>query len=207
MTNEIERQTPRERFAGKQLGAGAEATVYAAGDRVIKDRHEKRYRHPVLDLDLRKARTRMEGRLLRTATVPVPRLLKMEGTQLELERVGGRPLKELIDEDPALARRVGEHVAQLHDQHIIHGDLTTSNMLYGEELVLIDFGLGFTSHSVEDKAVDIHLFKQALESKHHRIFDDAYREFLAGYRTSPHADEVLARLKLVDRRGRHKGKA
>ena len=62
---------------------------------------------------------------------------------------------------------IGESVARIHQKDIIHGDLTTSNMIFkNEKVFFIDFGLGYISRKIEDKAVDIHLLKQALEAKH-----------------------------------------
>ncbi|RME31432.1 Kae1-associated serine/threonine protein kinase [Candidatus Woesearchaeota archaeon] len=190
------------------LGSGAEATIFRDGESVIKRRLVKRYRHPVLDEELRRSRTRREAKLLQKARVPHPALIATDReSSITMEFIEGTPLKQLLDSDVNLAQRVGQHVAALHDQAIIHGDLTTSNMLLSKgEVVLIDFGLSFTSHDLEHKAVDIHLFKQALESKHHAVFDEAYKAFLKGYRASPEATKVLKRLSIVEKRGRNKAK-
>lgn len=194
------------------LGAGAEATVYRDGEQVIKERHAKRYRHPLLDAELRRSRTRREAKLLAKVPVPHPALIETDReARITMEHIEGAPLKRLLDDDIQLANAVGRHVAALHDQAIVHGDLTTSNMLLRKrdgqhEVVLIDFGLSFTSHDLEHKAVDIHLFKQALESKHHRVAAEAYTAFLDGYKESPEAAKVLQRLTVVEGRGRNKAK-
>ncbi len=215
-----------EQVEGRVLGQGAEAIITlklrrnAEGSTtrvVVKERLPKEYRHPQLDAELRRSRTRREAKLLAKAPVPTPRILESDReATIIMEYVEGVQVKQLLDDEPALARRIGELVAQLHDAGIIHGDLTTSNMILREEsgsvmgaereLVLIDFGLSFTSESVEDKAVDLHLFKQALESKHHTVFEEAYEAFLKGYRSSNRAAAVLERLAVVERRGRNKGK-
>ena len=44
----------------------------------------------------------------------------------------------------------------------------TNDMIYDKKIYLIDFGLSLYSNKPEDKAVDLHLLKQALESKHYR---------------------------------------
>lgn len=54
---------------------------------------------------------------------------------------------------------MGDLIKRLHGIGIIHGDLTTSNMIYQNgEIYLIDFGLGALTATVEDKAVDLYLF-------------------------------------------------
>ncbi len=191
------------------LGRGAEAVLERDGETVIKRRVPKRYRHPLLDAELRRSRTRREAKVLQQAGVPHPRLLTTDReSTLTMEFIEGPALKQLLDTDAQLARKVGRVVAALHDQGIIHGDLTTSNMILRDgEVVLIDFGLSFTSHDLEHKAVDIHLFKQALESKHHAVFAEAYAAFLEGYAASPKSQAVLQRLRIVEKRGRNKAKA
>ena len=194
------------------LGSGAEATVYldetTTGKRVIKDRVPKAYRLPRLDEELRRARTRREANILRKLPIPGPRLLGTDDrAKIVMSYVDGIPVKRLLDDDVSIARVIGERLARLHDADIIHGDLTTSNMIMRErDLFFIDFGLSFTSKEAEDKAVDIHLFRQALASKHFRVERQAYDTFLDGYATSPHAPQVLERLKTVERRGRNKAK-
>src|SRR3989338_6709944 len=71
---------------------------------------------------------------------------------------------------------IGKNIALLHQQEIIHGDLTTSNMiLKGEEVYFIDFGLSFIDPKAEHKAVDLHLLRQALESKHYKHYESSFR--------------------------------
>jgi Kae1-associated kinase Bud32 len=73
-------------------------------------------------------------------------------------------LEDLDWED--ICQKIGASIAKLHDNNIIHGDLTTSNMILKKDKVFfIDFGLSFISGRIEDKACDLHLIKQALEAK------------------------------------------
>ncbi|GAH98356.1 unnamed protein product, partial [marine sediment metagenome] len=58
----------------------------------------------------------------------------------------------------------------------------------------------------EDKAVDIHLLKQALEAKHFKNWKTLFREVLEGYSKSKSHKTVLERLKSVEKRGRYKKK-
>ena len=63
---------------------------------------------------------------------------------------------------------IGIEIAKMHLADIIHGDLTTSNMMLrpNGELVLIDFGLSYVSTLVEDKAVDLYVLERAFASTH-----------------------------------------
>lgn len=58
-----------------------------------------------------------------------------------------------------------------------------------------------SAKKVEDKAVDLHLIKQALEAKHFRNWETLFNEFLKGYDNSKEASKVLERLKVVEKRG------
>lgn len=73
----------------------------------------------------------------------------------------------------SLMEMVGVEIAKMHKADVIHGDLTTSNMMLrhpsspkGLQLVLIDFGLAFTSAFPEDKAVDLYVLERAFASTH-----------------------------------------
>ena len=68
----------------------------------------------------------------------------------------------------------------------------------------IDFGLGFISHKFEDKAVDLHLLKQALEAKHFKYWKELVKEVFKSYEKSKNSRIVLERLKAVEKRGRYK---
>ena len=100
---------------------------------------------------------------------------------------------------------IGKNIAKLHDSNIIHGDLTTSNMIYSNKILyFIDFGLGFESARIEDKAVDLYLIKQALEAKHFKNFRAYFSTVLKGYKLSKNASSVLKQLEKVHMRGRYK---
>ena len=103
----------------------------------------------------------------------------------------------------SLGKEIGRKVGILHQNEIIHGDLTTSNMILGSEIYFIDFGLSFFSTKIEDMAVDLHLLKQALESKHYEIFEKCFSAVLSGY-DHPKRKEILTRFNTVEARGRNK---
>lgn len=202
----------------KIIGRGAEAILYKGevyGQEVlIKDRIKKGYRIKELDRELRRQRTKREANLLseaRRAGVDTPAVLKTEETKLFLGFIEGQLVRELIPELKegelkGLMETIGKEVGRLHSSNIIHGDLTTSNMIKNETgLYFIDFGLGFPSSSIEDKAVDIHVLKEALESKHHKVWKKCFSAFEKGYgRTYNKKAEVFRRIAAVERRGRYK---
>ena len=186
---------------------GAEAEVEVKEERVTKKRHPKNYRHEQIDQRLREERTETEKRLMKDAEkhgTNVPEVEKNSDDELEIEKVDGEPLKQVIDERPGLAEELGENVALIHDTGIIHGDLTTSNAMVDEELYVIDFGLSYRSTRSEDRAVDIHLLKQVLQSSHPEVAEKAWENFLKGYNNYSESEEVLEQLKDVESRGRYK---
>ena len=80
-------------------------------------------------------------------------------------------------------------------------------MILGKEIYFIDFGLSYFSHKIEDKAVDLHLLKQALESKHYKVWEKCFKAALKAYKKeSEDTKEVLKRLETVEKRGRYKSK-
>ncbi len=199
---------------GERIGDGAEAIVYREEGRVIKDRVSKRYRLGEIDTRLRKARTRQEASILKkleSIGFPSPGVMKADdrGMLLHMEFIRGPQLKEVLDtanDRKGIAEEIGKLIALLHRNDIIHGDLTTSNMILGEQRVfLIDFGLGFFSTKTEDKAVDLHLLRRALDSKHPLIAGGFFSAALASYQNEmgDAAGDILARLEQVEKRGRY----
>jgi TP53 regulating kinase-like protein len=196
-------------YSMKQLIAqGAEAKIYHSDSKIIKERVKKSYRIAEIDSKLRKERTRAEAKLIRSlerAGVPVPAVLKEDdkGMILDLEYIDGEKVRDYLErtEDVKLCKQIGELTAKMHSANIVHGDLTTSNLiLRGNKVYLIDLGLGDFSERIEDKAVDLHLFKECLVSKHHKIWEACWKSFVQGYKDQ----KVLDRLKIVESRGRYK---
>jgi|SRR3989338_5571332 len=191
-----------------RIAHGAEAILYKEGNKIIKDRVRKPYRLPEIDLKLRKERIRSEAKIIRAlerAGVNVPAVLKEDDKQmiLEIEFLDGEKVRDYLERtgDFKVCKQIGEQTAKMHEANIVHGDLTTSNIiLKGKKIFLIDFGLGEYSQRIEDKAVDLHLFKECLVSKHHKIWEKAWHEFANSYKNKT----VLERLKVVEARGRYK---
>jgi Kae1-associated kinase Bud32 len=201
----------------KILHQGAEAILYLDKSNLVKERIKKSYRHPTIDLNKRKYPTRREYKLLRKGIeigLNVPKPIDFDETEMKvvMEYIKGDVLKETLDnykEDKRkeVTKLIGQQIALMHDNNIIHGDLTTSNMILKKnEVFLIDFGLGSISLKSEDKAVDLHLLKQALESKHYKHYEELYHSFLQGYKKSKNYKETLERLEKVESRGRYKRK-
>ncbi|MCX8147557.1 MAG: KEOPS complex kinase/ATPase Bud32 [Candidatus Woesearchaeota archaeon] len=200
----------------RQIAHGAEAKLFLDEKGILKQRVEKSYRHPLIDCSLRRARTKREARIIEKLNAigfPSPQLLdiNLENMSIKMGYVKGQLLKNILENDHLrLSREIGEKIAILHDNNIIHGDLTTSNMVLDENtksIYFIDFGLSFVSIKEEDKAVDLHLLRQALESKHYAIWEECYKEILEAYKKkSKNAEKVLQRLKKVEKRGRNKQK-
>jgi bifunctional N6-L-threonylcarbamoyladenine synthase / protein kinase Bud32 len=185
---------------------GAEAIVEIGENRVRKRRVAKPYRHPGLDARLGRERTVAEARLTSEARrhgVPTPLVygVDLRSGTITFERVGDRELREALA--PDRVREVGSHLARLHGAGIVHGDPTPRNVMAGgERTYLIDFGLGYHSKSVEDHAMDLHVFSGTLSGLAED--PDACRDALvAGYRSAG-SEETLVQLREIDRRGRYR---
>jgi len=191
---------------------GAEAILIHKNNILIKRRTKKSYRLPVLDEKIRKQRTKKEAKLLEKAEnlIPVPKIKKVDERtkEIDMEFINGLKLSENLDKiknAESVCVQIGKNIAKLHDADIIHGDLTTSNMIYADNKVyFIDFGLGFESSKTEDKAVDLHLIKEALEAKHFTHSETFWKAILEGYKISKNHIVTIDRLKKVELRGRYK---
>jgi len=196
----------------KLLNQGAEAKIYLDKNTILKTRIPKTYRHPQLDNQIRTRRTRSEAKILTKALsfkVNVPTVIKTDKFNIDIQYIEGDRLSETLNSYPEekqfkVMQQLGKQLALLHQNNIIHGDLTTSNTILSQDkLFLIDFGLGFVSTKQEDKAVDLHLIKQALEAKHFQNHEDLFKQFCKGYKWTD-SDKILERLEVVEKRGRYK---
>jgi TP53 regulating kinase-like protein len=192
--------------AAKEWFQCAEAIVEIDGDLVYKRRIEKRYRVNELDKRLRKERTKSEAKLISEARrngVPTPIIFDVNEYVLVMERIGGALAREVITEP--ISERIGEFVGILHKSGIIHGDLTTSNIIVGgdDRIYFIDFGLAFVESNTEARGVDVHVFFQSLQGTH-ESYEELKAAFTKGYkRTFPQAAQVLKRAAEIERRGRY----
>lgn len=196
----------------KIIQIGAEAKLYLKSSEVlVKERVKKGYRISEIDEKLRKRRSKREAKVLEKAKCNVPRFIDLKNYKIEMEYLTGDVLKGVLDKSKnkkKMCYELGLQIAKLHESNIIHGDLTTSNAIWQDnKIYLIDFGLSYSSHKTEDRAVDLKLLKQAIESKHYLNFDKYTNWILESYEKNySKSKEVLERLEKVEKRGRYKRK-
>ncbi|MEW6295473.1 MAG: KEOPS complex kinase/ATPase Bud32 [Candidatus Diapherotrites archaeon] len=199
----------------KLLRRGAEAELWLKETRkekiLLKKRAPKEYRRKELDERIRKHRTRSESNLIaRSARIGVktPQILDVNEKEctIEMEFIEGKRLKDALNErNVFLCKEVGKEIALMHREGIIHGDLTTSNVILNrkKELIFIDFGLGFHSNKIEDKAVDLLVFKKTFMATHFKL-NKGWQLILEGYRKNySEAGRVIRQIKKVEERGRY----
>ena len=222
---------------------GAEAeihkTVFMGRAAIQKRRVPKSYRIPQVDSAIREARTKEEMKLIvaaRSAGVGTPRIYDADlaTSSITMEFAEGKRAKEAVEDKnttPAyrksLCRKIGASVAKLHNAGIIHGDLTTSNIILragdksgstsggctsagrrtaacaAPQLCFIDFGLGEFSKEIEKQGVDLHVLMEAFESTHSR-FQYCFGEVMKGYKANyAKGREVEEKIKEIVKRGRY----
>lgn len=203
------------------LKKGAEAYIYLEEyfDRKVirKVRVPKSYRVDKLDRSLREKRSRKEAKLLyeaKKAGVPTPVLMTVwpkEYTIL-MEYIEGELLKDyLLTSNPietkiTFMESLGSLTGDLHKNNLIHGDLTTSNVLItsNDTLCMIDFGLGGFSTSIEKKGEEIRVLLGSLLSVHYKKFEEYFNAFEKGYkRNFETAGKVIERTYEIAKRGRY----
>lgn len=215
-----------------------EATTKTATEVIVKERFKKTYRHPELDKSLTSKRIKNEVKLLqkaKTLDINVPAVIKadllngvicMEYIKdsvtckdfiMNLVKEKEEPAHQLILND--LAHKIGEIIGKLHCHSVVHGDLTTSNMLVVKDtetgadaesgaenikIYFIDFGLSqVVSNQAEDKAVDLYVLERALLSTHSLQAKGIFEYILKGYEVSnAEAKRVIERFEAVRLRGR-----
>ena len=196
-------------MTSKIIFQGAEATITKEKNTILKTRLPKTYRIQELDNKLISQRTRKERKLLEKLRneIKVPQVISFSSNTIALEMIKGKMLSKILEKIPdksKIAKEIGSSLAKMHSLDVIHGDLTTSNMIRTKAgIYFIDFGLGYESGSVEDKAVDLHVLKEALNAKHPKVSDSFFKSILQGYK-SPNTLLVLKRLEIVETRGRYK---
>lgn len=221
--------------AVKLVKQGAEGRLYIGKLKdevcIVKERFIKKYRHPELDSQITRQRMKAESRAVvrcQEAGILVPKILLVDLNKKQMYMQyfqNAITAKEFIKKvvttaaDNAvefsklelLCDRIGTIVGKLHQNNIIHGDLTTSNLLIDStdgdfkeyKVILIDFGLSSYNKSAEDKSVDLYVLERALLSTHS---EQAYmfEKILKAYREQNSTDQqsVLSRFEEVRIRGR-----
>ena len=199
----------------KVIKRGAEAILFLEGENLIKERIKKSYRISQIDEKLRKERTRKEARLMTEAQrvgIRIPRIISVDekNHKIVMEYIEGERLKELLNETNDKEREnltieIGKGIGLMHENGIIHGDLTTSNMIFKDnKIFFIDFGLGEFSKRIEDLATDLSVLKEAFKSTHFRYLNVLWESFIKGYRqTNTNWEKVLDSLEDIEKRGRY----
>ena len=196
------------------IALGAEAQIskdsYLDKETVVKNRLKKKYRNNILDSTIIKSRTKQEALLLHHAKLagvntPIVYKTNRKGT-IVMEHINGKLLREDLGKEnyKDICREIGSGIAKIHGAGIVHGDLTTSNLIMRDkELFFIDFGLGFFSKKQEDFAVDLLNFKKTYSATHFNLLEgweiitNAYtKEFLQG-------KEVVAKIEEIEKRARY----
>jgi len=199
----------------KIIKRGAEAILYLQDENLVKERIKKNYRLPQIDIELRKNRTKKEAKLIseaRRCGISTPRIISVdeENNKILTDFIDGKRLKEFLNETNDENRRkvaedIGKSVGLLHKHGIIHGDLTTSNMiLKNNKIYFIDFGLGEFSKRIETLAIDLSVLKEAFKSTHFKHLNLLWDSFIKGYKqTNDNFNKVLDTLDNIEKRGRY----
>ena len=185
--------------ADERLYLGAEAEVWRGTwmgqPAVRKQRRLRSWRHPDLDDRLGRRRmlaeARLMGRLYKSGlNIPVLYDCDIKEQQLVMSNVPGRPLIELLNDDSIddvtmmkHLQSAGYSIRMLHRQAIVHGDLSTNNIMItpSGEAVLIDFGLAKIEFETELYGIDLHVLFEILGASHpHR--ENAMEAVLQGYK-------------------------
>ena len=199
----------------KIIKRGAEAILYLENNHLVKERIKKSYRVSQIDEKLRKFRTRKEARLISRAKrcgVETPNIISVDENNFKIimDFIDGKRLKEFFNETDdgnrkETAKNLGKSIGLLHKHGIVHGDLTTSNMILKDnKIFFIDFGLGEFSKRIETQAVDLSVLKEAFKSTHFKHLNLLWESFIKGYKqTNDNFNKVLDTLNDIEKRGRY----
>jgi N6-L-threonylcarbamoyladenine synthase/protein kinase Bud32 len=187
------------------VAKGAEAVVSLSKDTAVKRRVGKSYRNAHLDRKLIAERTRAEARIIamaRRSGVSTPVMRDITPDTIVMERVRGDMLRDALTCQNL--EEVGTVIGLLHQAGIVHGDLTTSNIIIRDgRCVLIDFGLSQISSEIETRGVDIHVLFQTLQSTTPEAAA-LKSAFANGFcRCFPEGEEILVREQEIEQRGRY----
>jgi TP53 regulating kinase-like protein len=201
---------------------GAEANLYLSEwgslKVIVKKRIPKKYRVAELDKKIRNYRTIHEAEYLflaRKSGVPTPIVLSIDNSRniIVMEYIEGQRIKEFFEKTDEkskkmICKQIGNQIGRLHKNNLIHGDLTSSNMVISdqEKIYFLDFGLSFHSNECEDMGVDLHLLKRAFFSTHYKDANKCYSAIRTGYIKEVGkkiADRVFKKSQQIERRGRY----
>lgn len=200
---------------------GAESILYINSFEdqkvLVKERIKKNYRIVQIDEQIRRSRTKKEVKLLTDARkigILTPTILHVDypKSKIYMEFIDGVVVKDFFNsadssemEIKKVCEKIGAAIGKLHSINLIHGDLTTSNMiLHDNNLYFIDFGLGQHSKRIEDMGVDLNLLYEALSSTHFKILNLCWETIIKAYRKEfKNADTVIEKVKEIEARARY----
>ena len=202
------------------LYQGAEAKIckskFMGFDVVEKRRISKSYRIKEIDSQLIYYRTREEAKLISEArkngvSVPIIFDVDQEKGIITMEYLKGKRIKDIFnklgeEERANICKKIGISIGRLHKNNLIHGDITTSNMIYQDgKIHFIDFGLGEINSEIEAKGVDLHVLMEAIESAHSK-FSNFFKYVLDGYKSEymEEAGSVIKKIDEIVKRGRYR---
>ena len=203
------------------LHRGAEADLFTSHlppwKVVVKRRVRKSYRNEQLDVGIRKERTVKESSVIHESKLAGARTPSILGLDLEhssivMTFVEGTLARNIVDsmraqERDSLLEELGRQVGRLHSAGIIHGDLTTSNIILSSEgkPFLIDFGMAARSTEAEDFGTDLHLLQRSLTATHALDPASSLKKVAKGYRemVGKRAEPNLRKAVEIGRRGRY----
>lgn len=205
------------------VAKGAEAELYLqtgwrGKDVLLKKRVAKPYRIPELDRAIREYRTIHEADIMHKAKkkgvcTPSIYLVDLVSSTIYMQHVKGQLIRSILpdlslEEKKSLFHKIGRDVGKLHEEGIIHGDLTTSNMILTgrDKVCFLDFGLAEQSEETEKRGVDIHLMKRMLLSTHYQCAENCLSSFIEGYSEVMGLEttrDVVRKVEEIEKRGRY----
>lgn len=191
-----------------EIANGAEAKIYTHKlfDKLVvtKQRVSKEYRDKTLDNKIIKFRTKSEAVLLKKVKdigLFSPSIYFVGKDKIVMEYlINTNEHNDYLDE-------IGKNIAVLHNNNIIHGDLnliniiTTKGIKQKTKIYFIDFGLGFMSNKIEDKATDLLVLKKTLLSL--KSTEKLWKGMLLGYEKETNNKEIINKIKEIESRGRY----
>jgi len=201
---------------------GAEADLFLARigpwKAVVKRRVRKNYRISELDYRIRRERTIREVGALsdaKKAGVRAPSILEvdLEAFSIAMSYVEGDVARIRLDsmsdnESRETLTEIGRQIGALHEFGLVHGDMTTSNIILSKDTLpfILDFGMSAHSTDAEDRGTDLHLLQRSIFTSHtldakrsERIIHQGYIERLGNRQ----AGLSIRKQREIARRGRY----
>ncbi len=190
------------RAIGELKMKGSEAILtrsfFEGKECVVKNRALKKYRNEKLDIFLRKKRTKSEAKILKRLNdekISAPKIYFFDDFSITMEFLHGAR----ADENGKNIKEAGLILSKIHSIDIIHGDYTFANLMEAKgKIYVFDFGLGYFSSKIEDKAVDVFTMLLSLHDKKHKeIFLDSY------FSSCKDSEKIKKRLDAISKRIRY----